>query len=141
MAYDNRITGTDTLITFTPDGGSPLSLEVDFTSFSFDRSRDTVDATAGNEKERMPKATIEGMDWTLNLYDVETSLKAQLLPGVVGVLNVKPEGAGVGLEEFELNVVLTGYSEDFPFDNLLEIEITGMRIGPMVKEFGTSQVA
>ena len=139
MAYENRITGTDTVITFTPDGGSPISLEADFTSFSFDRSIDTVDATAGNEKTRSPKGTIEGMDWTLNMYDVDRTLKADLLPGTVGVLNVKPEGVGSGLEEFELNALLTGYSEDFPFDNLLEIELTGMRIGDMIKEFGTAQ--
>lgn len=139
MAYDNRITGTDTVLTFTPDGGTAIQLEADFTSFSFDRSVDTVDATAGNEKTRSPKATIEGMDWSISMYDVDMSLKGDLLPGTIGVLNVKPEGTGTGLEEFEMNVILTGYSEDFPFDNLLEIELTGVRVGDMLKEFGTAQ--
>lgn len=139
MACDARIVGTAVVVTFTPDGGSAHTMSADFTTFSFDRSVDTVDATAGNETERCHKATIENMEFSITLYDAAQSFKSDLLPGTVGVWNVKPEGAGSGLEEFEFNGLLTGYSEEYPFDNLLEIELSGLRNGAMVKEFGTLQ--
>lgn len=139
MAASDRRVGSAMVVTWTPDGGTARTLSADFTAFNFDRSVDTVDVTAGNEASRYLKGTIEGMEWGLTLFDASQSYKADLLPNTVGVLNIKPVGAGTGLEEFEFNAILTGYSEDFPFDGALEIELSGTRIGDMVKEFGSAQ--
>lgn len=137
--WEKRIVGSDVEIQFTPEGGSAITLETDFTKFSFDRSVDTVDTTAGNERQRSAKPTIEGMDFTITLYDANQSYEDEILPNTYGVLRVRKQGTGTGLPEFEMNVLLTGYSEEVPFDNILEVEITGQRVGPMIKEFGSVQ--
>lgn len=139
MAASDRRIGTAMVVTFTPDGGTARTLSADFTAFNFDRSIDTVDVTAGNETSRYFKGTIEGMEWGLTLFDASQTYKDDLVPGTIGVLNIKPVGAGTGLEEIEFNTLLTGYSEDLPFDGALEIELSGTRIGDMVKDFGSVQ--
>ena len=139
MAKEDRIVGSNMVITWTPDGGVAVQLEADYTAFNFDRSIDLVDATAGNETTRYQKGTIEGMEFTITFFDAGQSYKADLLPGQLGVLNVQPEGTGSGLEEFEFNAIISSYTEDFPFDGLLEIEVSGERQGDMLIEFGSTQ--
>lgn len=139
MAAENRIVGTNVKLTFTPDGGTAIDLEADFTEFSIDRSTDTVDVTAGNETERYHKATIENLEWSATLYDTNPAYKGDLLPRTKGTLLVQPEGAGVGLEEFEFETLLTSYNETYPFDGVLEIELSGVRLGAMTTEQGTAQ--
>lgn len=139
MAAVDRIVGSNMVITWTPDGGSAVQLEGDFTEFSADRSLDTVDVTAGNETSRYHKGTVEGLEFSITIFDANQTYKDDILPGVVGVLNVKPEGTGAGLPEFEMNALFTGYNESFPFDGALEIELSGMRLGDMVIEYGSVQ--
>lgn len=139
MAAEDRIVGSGIKLTFTPDGGSALSLEADFTEFSIDRSYDTVDVTAGNETARYHKATIENMEWSATLYDSNPAHKDDLLPGTVGVLLVEPEGAGVGKEEYSFETLITSYNETYPFDGVCEIELSGVRLGAMTIEQGTAQ--
>lgn len=139
MAASDRNVGTNVVLTFTPDGGSAITLSADFTAFSMNRSVDTVDVTAGNETSRYHKATIEDMDVSITLFDAGQTFKDDLLPGVFGVLNVQQEGTGSGLPEVEFNFLITGYNESMPFDDAIEIEISGKRLGAMVSEVGSTQ--
>lgn len=141
MAASDRNIGTNVVLLWTPEGGSEVTLSADFTAFSMNRSVDTVDVTAGNETARYHKATIEDMDISITLYDANQSFKADLLPFTTGTLVVQQEGAGAGLPELELEMLITGYNESMPFDDAIEIEVTGKRLGAMTSDIGTTQSA
>ncbi len=139
MAAADRATGTDLVVKFTPSGGSQVTITGDQTKFSTTRKLDTVDVTAGNEKNRFFKPTIEGLDFTLNIFDANQSYKIYLLPRLEGLLQIYQLGVGTGKPVVSFNALLTGYDEDFPFDGALEITITGNRQGAMIAEVGTVQ--
>lgn len=139
MAALDRLTGSDVVITFTPDGGSAITLSGDYTDANVNRSVRTVDVTAGNEKSSTNKGTIEDMDFSVTIFDADQTYQDQILPNTYGVMNIKKRGVGVGLPELEFNCLLTEFNEDFTFDTALEIEINGMRNGDMIKEVGSAQ--
>ena len=139
MAAADRLTGRELVVRFTPDGGSVTTITGDQTSFSFDRQLDTVDVTAGNETERYFKDTIEGLEWTLMIFDADQSYLADILPRAQGLLEVMKEGVGSGKPIFSFNTLINANTEDYPFDGALEIEISGVRQGAMVEEVGSVQ--
>lgn len=139
MAASARLTGTDLVVKWTPSGGSLTTITGDQTKFSTSRKFDTVDVTAGSEKQRYFKATVESLDFTLNIFDATQAYLAQILPGKEGVLQIYPTGVGATKPIVSFNALLTGYDEDFPFDGALEITITGVRQGAMISEVGTVQ--
>lgn len=138
-APSTRLVGTDLTVRFTPSGGSLTVVTGDQTKFSFSRKLDTVDVTAGNERQRYFKATIESMDFSLTIFDAEQSYKTILLPFTEGLLEIMSKGVGTGKPVISFNALLTGYDEDLPFDGALEITINGNRQGSMIKEIGTVQ--
>lgn len=139
MACADRRTANSAVITWTPDGGSAVQLEGDFTTFSFDDTIDTEDATAGNETDRCFVPTIRSVEGSITIYDAKQTYKGDIQPGQKGVLNMKPDGTGSGLEEVECTAYMTGYSEEFPFDGLLEIELSWTRSGAWAKAPGSLQ--
>jgi len=134
MAAADRLTGSDLVVIF---GGTTIT--GDQTSFGFDRNLDTVDVSAGNEQSRYFKDTLEGLEFNLSIFDADQSYLASILPRSTGTLEVRKEGTGSGKPTFSFSALITGYSEDMPFDGALEIEITGVRNGDMITEVGTTQ--
>lgn len=139
MAASDRNVGTNTVLLWTKSGSSQVTLSADFTAFSMNRSVNTVDVTAGNETEEYVKATYEAMDVSITLFDAGQAFKDELLPGTIGALIVRQEGTGSGLPEIEFNMLITGYNESMPFDDAIEIELTGKRLGAMISEIGNTQ--
>jgi len=137
----NRKTGSATVAIFRPENTVDDYTLVgdDQTTFKFDSSVDTVDVTAGSETERYFKPTIEGLTWSLSLYDAGQSFKDKIQPRQEGRLTVYPDGVGSGLEYFQMNVLIESYNETFPFDGVREIEIAGMRQGAMLVPIGSLQ--
>lgn len=140
MAYSDRLTGSDLLVNFTPDSTSTLvEITGDQTAFNFSRKMDTVDVTAGSETERAYRPTIESMDWGLTIFDADQSYQANILPGETGLLEIYKTGdTSTGQPIISMNVLITGYDEDFPFDGALEISISGVRQGSMIEEIGNT---
>lgn len=134
-----RLVGTDLVVRFTPSGGALTVITGDQTKFSFSRKLDTVDVTAGNERQRYFKATIESMDFSLTIFDAEQSYQTIILPFAEGLLEVMKKGVGTGKPIVAFNALITGYDEDFPFDGALEISVNGNRQGAMISEIGTVQ--
>lgn len=141
MAAGDRLTGTAVAVRFTPDGGSPVLIFGDATKFSFDRKLDTADATAGNDQERTAVGTIETLDWTLTTFDANQAWLDEVQPRAFGLLEYMKEGVGVGRPILSFNTLITGCKVDSPFDDMLEMEITGVRQGAMVQDVGSVQVA
>ncbi len=139
MTAANRLTGSNLLVNWTKTGGTLAAITGDQTKFSFSRKMDTVDVTAGSETERYFLATVESLDFTLNIFDAGQTFKANCLPGDTGLLEIQPTGTGTGKPVVSFNALITGYDEDFPFDGALEITITGVRNGAMIQEVGTVQ--
>lgn len=140
MAAEDRIVGTGVVITFQPDGSATVyTITPDFTSFNWNRSVDVVDVTAGNELERYEKDTIEGLDFTLNMFDSSATFQVYIKPRASGVLTIYKKGQGSGKPVISFNALFKGYSEDHPFDGALEIEVTGSRRGAMILDIGSVQ--
>lgn len=139
MAALDRKTGGAHVVRFTPQGGSAQVITADYTSFKHNRKLDTVDVTAGAETSRTSKPTIEGLDFTLSIYNAGQAWLSQVLPRVQGVLEIMEDGIGVGLPVIEFVALLTDFSVDTAFDGAVEIEIKGMRQGAMTKELGSVQ--
>lgn len=140
MAASARLTGGDLAVRWTPSGGSATVITGDQTKFSMSRKLDTVDVTAGSERQRYFKPTIEALDWTLDIFDAEQSYQVNILPSTEGLLEVMKKGIGSGKPITSFNALITGYDEDFPFDGALEISVSGVRQGAMIKEYGQVQV-
>lgn len=134
-----RLTGGDLVVNWTPTGGSLITITGDQTKFSMSRKLDTVDVTAGSERQRYFKPTIEALDWSLDIFDAEQSYQAQILPSTEGLLAVMKKGVGTGKPVVSFNALITGYDEDFPFDGALEISLSGVRQGAMINEYGSVQ--
>ena len=140
MAAEDRIVGSNVVITFLPDGGSTTyTITPDFTSFNWNRSVDVVDVTAGNELTRYEKDTIEGMDYTLSMFDSNPTFQSIIKPRASGVLTIYKSGQGTGLPVISFNALFKGMSTDHPFDGALEIEYTGSRRGNMILDIGSVQ--
>ncbi len=140
MSAADRIVGTGVVLTFTPDGSSvTYTITPDFTSFNWNRSVDVVDVTAGNELDRYEKDTIEGLDFTLNMFDSDSAFQVYIKPRASGVLTIYKEGQGSGKSVLSFNALFKGMSEDHPFDGALEYEFTGSRRGAMIQDIGTVQ--
>lgn len=140
MAAADRIVGSNVVVTFLPDGGSTTyTVTPDFTSFNWNRSVDVVDVTAGNELTRYEKDTIEGLDFTLNIFDSNATYIPFIKPRASGVLTIYKDGQGSGKPVISFNALFKGISEDHPFDGALEIEITGSRRGNMILDIGSVQ--
>lgn len=139
MAAADRLTGTDLVVNFTPSGGSLSTISGDQTAFSFSRKLDTVDVTAGNEKERYFKPTIESMDFTLDIFDANQVYQVDIKPRKEGLLQIYKQGLGSGKPILQFNALFTGYDEDMHFDGALEISLSGVRQGAMVADFGSTQ--
>lgn len=138
MAAVNRYTGTDLVVTFTPDGGSPLILSKGYTSFTLEAETDMADATAGNEKHRYYKPTISDASWSISFYadDADSTTYADIKDGTEGVLRVQRLGLGAGKPLEEFDAIIASYSITVPFDNMVEIEISGKRQGEPLEDLG-----
>ena len=134
-----RLVGTDLVVRFTPNGGSLTVITGDQTKFSFTRKLDTVDVTAGNERQRYFKSTIESLDWSMTIFDAQQGYQTIILPFTEGLLEVMKTGVGTSKPIVAFNAMITGYDEGFPFDGALEISLSGHRQGAMIKEVGTVQ--
>lgn len=138
MAYSDRYTGTDMVIEFTPSGGSLTVVSADFTEFSMDRKVDTVDVTAGNEDARVFLPTISSLDWSLSLFNGDETVLVLIKEGATGQLDVYPKGKVSGRPKRQFDVIVTAYTESFPFDGASEVEITGLRNGAMIADIGST---
>lgn len=140
MAPADRIVGSAVVVKFQPTGDTVVyTLTADFTSFSWNRTVDVVDVTAGNEPERYEKDTIEGLDFTLNLFDADPTYLTKIKPRANGQLWIYKKGEGTGLPVQSFNALIKSMSEDMPFDGALEIEVTGSRRGAMILDIGSVQ--
>lgn len=136
MAYANRYTGRDLVVEFTPSGGSLVTLNGDFTSFSMDRKADTVDVTAGNQQSRQFLNTLDSLDWSLSIFGGDETTLAAILEGTNGLLTVYPQGKIAAKPIRSFNAIVTSVQETIPFDGAVEVEIGGMRTGNMIKDVG-----
>lgn len=139
MAPADRLTGSGLVVRWTPSGGSLTIVSGDQTAFSFDRQLDTADVTAGNEQERYFAPTIEALDFELMIFDANQSYMSTIKPRTQGLLEIMKTGVGVGKPIISFNALLTGFSEEMPFDGALEITLSGVRQGAMIADFGTVQ--
>jgi hypothetical protein len=141
MAFSDRFTGEDLVVTATPTGGSELDLSGDYTSFDYSLKFDNVDVTAGNEEDREMLPTKAGMTWSLKAFGGDADVWDDFKTVRTGVLVVRPQGTANGLPEFSFNYVLDGFDESTGTDKADELSISGTRSGSNILDFGSVQGA
>lgn len=129
MGFVDRFTGRDVVVEFTPDAGVLLVVSGDFTNFTMDRKIDTVDATASNEASRRFLSTLKSLDWSMSVYGGDETTFAIFKVGATGRLDVYPKGKSSGKPKRAFPVIVTSVQETYPFDNMVEYEISGLRSG------------
>jgi len=136
MAYADRYTGRDLVVEWTPEGGSLTTLNGDFTSFSLNRKADTVDVSAGNQRSREFLTTLDSLDWSLSIFGGAEAALDTIVEGTKGLLSVYPKGKTSGNPVRSFNAIVTSLQETFPFDGAVEVEVSGIRNGTMIKDIG-----
>jgi len=137
MAVNDRFTGEDLVVEFTPSGGTVATISGDFTNFAMNRTQDTVDVTAGAEAERSFLTTKKSLDWTLSAFLGDDDLAGtNLVEGLTGLMAVYPKGKVSGEPIRSFTAIITGLNESYPFDGAVEIEVSGVRTGAMINDIG-----
>lgn len=126
-------------VTVDTAGQGTITITGDFTNFSYNRQTDMADLTAGNGTARYEKPTIENMDWSLSIFQAKQSYVNVIQPQATGQMWVYPDGIGSGKPYFSFNAVIGGFNETYPFDDAIEIEMSGVRQGEMLIEVGSVQ--
>lgn len=144
MAISDRYTGKDLVVHFLPEGGSvgtdEIALNGSFTTFSMDRTTDMADVTAGNETSRSHLPTIESLTFSLNMIDeAQNADYLEIQPRAVGLLTVYPQGVGSGKPVRSFNCIIESFNVSFPFDDKVEIDLSGTRTGAMIEDIDSTQ--
>jgi len=139
MAAIDRLVGRDLVIIWTPTSGTATTISADFTTFSTSRTMDTADVTAGNERARYHKGTIEDMTWEMKILYSDQAYLDDVKPDTTGSIEVRPEGTGAGKPMIKFNAIITDTNYSYPFDDRIEIDISGKRIGTMTNDVGSTQ--
>lgn len=141
MAYTDRYVGELLKIRMTPTGGSELVVTADYTAFSHNFTQDTVDVTAGNQKEKEKLLSKEDLAWSLDVFDGDADTWNTILAAGTGVMNIRIKGDGAGLEEIEFNYIIEKGDRATGTDKAATLTMSGSRNGAMISDFGTLQGA
>jgi hypothetical protein len=137
----DRLIGRENVLVYLPEGGEwgadEIILSADNTNFNYSRTMDTADVTAGNERARTRKATIEDMTWSANLFAADREYEGVIRPEQRGEFYVMKNGVGPDKPILGFETLITGFSEDMPFDGAIEIDLAGERQGPMILDVGS----
>ena len=121
-----RYTGRTLEITWTPDGGSAVTLNTDFRSFQPSYEVDTIDASAGNDAHRQYLAGLKDGTVSLELLDDDAntaSFRSALAVGTTGTLEWRPQGTGSGKPAFSAPAMVTSAEFDYPYDDVVTISV------------------
>jgi hypothetical protein len=121
----------------TTQGSSWITLSAQASSFSWERSLETVDVTAISEFDRLEIGVAEAVSFDISLYKLEAGSEDwvyAIYGGNNGLLWVFPEGKVVGKEHFQFQALIESVGEDYPDHEKVEIEISGMRQGAFTEQ-------
>ena len=123
--------------TVTTQGAAWAVLSAEASSFSWERSVETVDVTAISEYDRLEIPVAEAVSFDISLYKLKAG-SASWIYGVYagnnGLFWVFPEGKEVGKENFQFKGLIESNGEDYPDHEKVEIELSGMRQGAFTIE-------
>lgn len=143
MAISDRYTGGSLVVEFLPTGGvvgvDEVVLTGSFTSFSMDRSTDMADITGGNVTVRSHLPTIESLTFQVTFMDeLDLTAYAEIKPQATGRVFVYPKGKTTGQPMLAFDAIIESFNHSFPFDDKVEIDISGTRTGAMVSDIGST---
>lgn len=136
-ASDNRYTGVNTTMTFTPTGGSLVIVSTDYTEVSFEESVRVEEKTAGNEVDATFNTTIKEGKGNLKIYDegetgISLGINTALVNSATGLFVVYPKGNVSGKAYFSCPIIVTGVKHPFAHDKNIAIEVDFIKNGAMV---------
>lgn len=110
-------------------------------AFDVNRSVDTVDTTAGADTDKSYLATLKDGTMKLTLLDDNTAGTASrraLTVGGTGVLMWGPQGTAVGKPKYGCDAIVTAFSESYPYDGEVQIDIEFQKTGSMTYDYDGS---
>jgi hypothetical protein len=119
----------------TTQGSKLYTLSGQVSSFDYEVTAETVDATAISEYAATEIPVKETMTFSLNVYKAEEDWRWAVRAGKRGILYVYETGKFVGRPYFAFYALFDKVSVSFPDHELVEAEMTGKRQGAMVVDF------
>ena len=112
--------------------------------FSWTRSTDTIDTSAGADTDRSSLARLRDMTMSLRMLDngtVGSAIRRALTnDGTAGTVQWAPIGTAAGNPKYECQAYVTGFDESYPFDGEIEYNVSFQRTGAMVADFDDSNL-
>ncbi len=123
--------GSALYLAWVNTAGGTTVLSGDFRSFSFDPSVNLIDGTAGADTTRERIVGTKDFTWTAGLVAQAsgTVLLAAMAEGSKGTLLAGPEGNTAGQLKIVFPSILNGPRWNQPFDNVVEITVSGVANG------------
>lgn len=114
-------------------------LSTDFTKLAPEDSIDTVDTTAGSQRDRQHVPTIRDAEITLDMFQKTgaggSATRRMLYVGSQGTLIWGAEGSQVGKPKYACLATITSISAPIPFDDSVVVAITFKRNGAYISHF------
>lgn len=123
----------------TTQGSKLYTLSAQVSKFDFEVSTDVVDATAISEYETTELPVKESMTFDLSLYKAREDWTMAVRSGKRGIMYVYEQGkvADGAHEFFAFWALFDKVSVSFPDHELVEADMSGVRQGAMVVDFGS----
>jgi hypothetical protein len=127
MAAADRHSGKNVHLSYTPNGGSAIDLDVDYRSFTYSQELNEIDGTAGADNwEYMLDSFTRGEVTISILAGVAATY---LVPGSFGVLTYGPKGNTATYREVEIPVKLMNVEETAGYADVVTIDLTFRQTG------------
>lgn len=139
VLYANTLVNADKAWAEVLTQGSQIySLSAALTAFNWEKTRDVVDQTPLNQRERVEVASKEDMTFEITLFDTTFDIYRMLLDGDQnGKLTVYDWGKVDGGIYFAITALIDSVGKDYPDGEKLEVTVSGVRQGPFLIPLNT----
>ena len=129
-----EFTGKNLAASFIYSGGT-IDLAADYRSLSKAPSVGLVDASAGSDADRTYLTTLKDgtYSWGGVAQEIGTALRAALVEGTHGTLEIGEEGTAIGNPKETVPVISMGAQYNIPYDNVVEISCQFQKNGARVE--------
>lgn len=122
MAAADRHSGKNVHISYTPDGGSAIDLDVDYRSFTYSQELNEIDGTAGADDWEYMLDSFKRGEITVSIAAGVAA--TYLIPGSFGVLTYGPQGNGSTERKVEIPVKLMTAEETAGYADIVTLDLT-----------------
>jgi hypothetical protein len=127
MAAADRHSGKNVYLSYTPDGGAAIDLDVDYRNFTYSQELNEIDGTAGDDDWEYMLDSFKRGEITISILAGVAA--TYLTPGSFGVLVYGPQGNAATEREVEIPVKLMNVEETAGYADVVTLDLTFRQTG------------